>query len=378
MLHKNRSNKKNQWKYTLMIPVLALFIMSFNTKEIVTYEPYDTYEEMSSESLYGDVEAIIITKTTSEDKLKEITQSLKEKGITVKFKGVKRNADGEITDISISAKTEKSSANISESNDEGISPIKLSIDGNSISIGNTNAWHHKEGNVVFFNKDGKHKIHKEGKGENVFFFKHDEDGEKHEHEEGEDHEHEYKYKVIEGDDDKIIIKSGAKVIDLKKHKDGNVFFYKGEGDHDVEIIHADSINWKEGQHKFNGNVIIKSDGDGKEENLYIIKKDGKGNVIKEWKEHDVDASEWKVKKGKSFSIRTLGKDKNKIFISSSDSDKEPLVILDGEEITRKEMEKMDSNNIEKVEVLKGESATKKYGDKGKDGVILITSKKKKD
>jgi len=367
MLHKNRSNKMNQWKYFLMLPVLALFIMSFNTKEIVSYEASENVvNETQANAFFGDAEAIIITKETSDDKLDELTESLKDKGITVKFKGVKRNDAGEITDISISAKTEKSSANISESNDEGISPIKLTVDGDSISFGNTNAWHHKDGNVVFFSKDkdGKHTIHESKDGDNVFFYKHSED----EHERDGDKKHEYKYRVISGDDDKVIIKSGGKVIDLKKHKDGSVFVHRGEGD---------------GEHK-----VVEIKGKGKN-GTYVIRKDKDGNYGKsKWKSkdgsviiHNEDREEemlWEEEDGKSIKIQSLGKGKNKIFISTDDSDKEPLIIKDGKEISQKDMEDLDSEDIEKVEVLKGESATKKYGDKGKDGVVIITSKKKKD
>ena len=38
------------------------------------------------------------------------------------------------------------------------------------------------------------------------------------------------------------------------------------------------------------------------------------------------------------------------------------------------MSSIDPNAIEKVEVIKNENATKLYGNKGKDGVIIITSK----
>jgi len=44
---------------------------------------------------------------------------------------------------------------------------------------------------------------------------------------------------------------------------------------------------------------------------------------------------------------------------------------------KKEIEDIvDPNNIESVTVLKGDAATKKYGNKGKDGVIIIITKNK--
>jgi TonB-dependent SusC/RagA subfamily outer membrane receptor len=37
---------------------------------------------------------------------------------------------------------------------------------------------------------------------------------------------------------------------------------------------------------------------------------------------------------------------------------------------------MSPNDIEKIEVLKDATAKEKYGDKAKDGVIMVTTKKK--
>ena len=51
-------------------------------------------------------------------------------------------------------------------------------------------------------------------------------------------------------------------------------------------------------------------------------------------------------------------------------------MVDGKEITREEMNNINPETIDKVEVLKGDDATEKYGDKGKSGVVLITTKKK--
>ena len=45
------------------------------------------------------------------------------------------------------------------------------------------------------------------------------------------------------------------------------------------------------------------------------------------------------------------------------------------EITAKEMESIDPNTIKAINVLKGEAAIEKYGEKGKNGVIEIKLKK---
>ena len=53
-----------------------------------------------------------------------------------------------------------------------------------------------------------------------------------------------------------------------------------------------------------------------------------------------------------------------------------LILVDGKEFPTKDLFKLDSNTIEKVEVLKDPSKTAPYGEKGKFGVMLITTKKK--
>ena len=59
------------------------------------------------------------------------------------------------------------------------------------------------------------------------------------------------------------------------------------------------------------------------------------------------------------------------------SKKPPLYILDGKIITKKDVEKLSADNISKITVLKGDAAKKKYGEKGKNGVVEITSIKAK-
>jgi TonB-dependent SusC/RagA subfamily outer membrane receptor len=59
----------------------------------------------------------------------------------------------------------------------------------------------------------------------------------------------------------------------------------------------------------------------------------------------------------------------------SDAEK-PLMIIDGKEAEDEtSMNDIDPNHIKSVEVLKGDAAVEKYGEKAKNGVILITTKK---
>ena len=52
----------------------------------------------------------------------------------------------------------------------------------------------------------------------------------------------------------------------------------------------------------------------------------------------------------------------------------PLLVVDGK-IFNGELEAIDQNTIKSVSILKDTSAIKLYGEKGKNGAILITIKK---
>jgi len=53
----------------------------------------------------------------------------------------------------------------------------------------------------------------------------------------------------------------------------------------------------------------------------------------------------------------------------------PLYVVDGKEMTKGEMKKIKPDDIEQIDVLKSKESTAKYGEKGKNGVVLITLKK---
>ena len=52
----------------------------------------------------------------------------------------------------------------------------------------------------------------------------------------------------------------------------------------------------------------------------------------------------------------------------------PLFIVDGETITNFEQERMNPDDIEHINVYKGQEAVKRYGEKGENGVVVITLK----
>ena len=84
--------------------------------------------------------------------------------------------------------------------------------------------------------------------------------------------------------------------------------------------------------------------------------------------------ESKVTIATSLSPAALVESKGKtISITTANADK-VLYYIDGKEATIDEVNQLNPDMIESVNVLKGDDATKAYGEKGKNGVILIKTK----
>ncbi len=264
-------------------------------------------------------EIVIITKNFTETDFKKLANNLKVKGITAKFKGIKRNDKNEITAIKIDISSKKSSANYSISSDEAIKPVKISFDedGESISIGSGSPKRIYSANSYYIkSKDGKHKISKSGKGNNVFVLSSDDED----------------YKIIY--EDSIHFKNHG-----KKGKYRNVTISKS-----VETIIDDDENIE---------VIVENDSNTEEDVIILKNANAQTN----------------------YKVKALGKGKNSKIIISDDHGTEPLYLLDGKEIKKDKIE-IDTENIKSINVIKGDAAIKKYGKKGKDGVIEIITKKK--
>lgn len=64
--------------------------------------------------------------------------------------------------------------------------------------------------------------------------------------------------------------------------------------------------------------------------------------------------------------------------NSANTDKQPLFILDGKEISSEEMTQIAPESIESINVIKDASVIQKYGEKAANGVVEIFSKKKQE
>ncbi|MTH16833.1 M56 family metallopeptidase [Flavobacterium sp. LC2016-01] len=103
MLNKNQSRKRNSWKYYVVIPVLAAFVLLFQVEVIAKERQQANKKEISKESNSTDIYKI--TKVTTEQELKEIAEKLKTKhDFDAIISDVERNANNELTAIKVEIK----------------------------------------------------------------------------------------------------------------------------------------------------------------------------------------------------------------------------------------------------------------------------------
>ena len=301
MLNKSKSNKRNILKIGLILPALAVFLVSFNTKDV--YIPIDS--EFNAISIYDQTSKIIeitIDKNTTDKELSEIKKDLAKKGVDFSYTVV-HNSKNEITDISIDFATKKDNGKTMRSSskfnngDDPIDPIHIiyNEDTHSISIGNAGLMEIHEDDDVHIDihedsdksiwvyadseHDGdKHKtikiIKKNGK-ETIIVNGKEVSREELEEIQKEDgiHEKHIKIKKSKGDKEEntFIIKKIEKDIDVDKDEDQNVFIMKmSNADSDMTI---DLMTEDEGKEM----IFISSDGD-ENKTVEIIDKNGKETI----------------------------------------------------------------------------------------------------
>ena len=319
MLHKNPSHKRNQWKLLLVVPLLAGFMLTFNTKVIAQSKN----KEKNTEIIDLKVTEFAISKDSDDNELEDIKSKLKTHGVKASFKKIKRNSNNEITAITINASGKKSNANYSIDNEGPISSILINYNEteDQLSIGNSKNIHFSSGkNVAFTSKDGDNVIVEIDDNES-------EDG---------------AYVFTTSGGQSMSVKKNVKVIELKDDDDKIIELKEGDGN--VFVV----------KKEVNANSDSDSDNDVEKEVKVIVLSDSDGKSL-QWTDED--------------EVKVLSPGNNKVFISGTDSD--PLIFINDKESTKEEMNKLDSKKIERMDVLKGDKAIEKYGDKAKDGVIKI-------
>ena len=166
-----------------------------------------------------------------------------------------------------------------------------------------------------------------------------------------------------------------KDVDIDMHKDSDkMVWVHADNDSDDDMHKTIKIIEKNGKETIivNGKEVSREEleeiqkEDGKHEKHIKIKKshgDKEENVfIMKMSDDDMDIDIIAEEKGK------------KVFFIKGDGDEKPMFIIDGKESKEKDMKKLDPSEIATVNVYKGEKAKEKYGKRGENGVVEITTK----
>ena len=120
--------------------------------------------------------------------------------------------------------------------------------------------------------------------------------------------------------------------------------------------------------KFLGPLIIVDDKEVSEEAMALIKSEDVASV-NVFEPHSKVAKSYGEKGSKGVIMVTTKTGKN-LSVATN-----PLVVVDGKEASYEELGKIVPEKIDNVTVLKsGSEAANSYGEKGKNGVILVTTK----
>lgn len=379
MLHKSKSNLMNTWKYSIVVPLLVIFAMTFNT-EIIAQTT--VAEKETAKSDQQNILKFVVTKDTKDQQLDFIKEKLADKGAIISFKNVKRNIKNEITAIKIKFDYKNNSGNTSINLSQPISPIEISINpsNDSIKVGQQTSElsqsfdiiTDEDGQVIIsesttdpkensFRIVGK-KINKNATNKDTIFI--------------ENTTGKVSYKNTIDENNKVITvkktnsethifnndeSSPLVFLDGKKIKNDEMDTIDPNSILNIQVLKDKAITKKYGKKGDNGVILItsKKDGFSKSENQEIIFENQINQKIIKL---EVDEDTEIIHERPSNLL--------------SNSKNPPLYIVDGKETTREQMDAINETNIESVFVLKGEQATKQYGKKGENGVIIVTTKKK--
>ena len=312
MLNTNQSNKKKSWKYALVLPFLVAFSLLFQI-ETVAQEKENKTIEVTTYSVSSSYSSIL-TKNTTDREIKELEKSFSDEKQKLKISNVKRNNNDEIIAIKLEFDFGKSYNRVMErKSDKGINSIKIYInsdENDDLAYGFEDVVHIPI-NVVLKEKNNISKESLE------------------------------KYMSLLN-----LYKKGQEVVLILNGK-------VQEGDENLKI----DLN----------------------EEIADIKEISTGEFEKKYnRKADKDKFYYEVETVKTITIKS---DKNKVLIGSYKKTEEisktndsinKLYIINGKEYLKSELPKGTTISLEgSITDLDKEEGIKKYGQKGKDGVLIF-------
>ncbi|WP_208889749.1 M56 family metallopeptidase [Polaribacter sejongensis] len=417
MLNKSKSKKINLFKFAVVIPLLALFLMNFNKKEVfvkkVSQESVN-YSDSGIKETKDRIE-VIIDKNTSDEDLNNAKEAFTKKfAVDFSYTNLKRDSNYKLTSIEVKLEDRNGAVTAKHFDELGIKPF-----------------------IIYYNKDGSagtHFVEKEKTNKVEEFVITDNTPDEQFNvlkellaQKG------YTLKIsnlkrtkggliraitinIKNETTKASFKTSSalpiKVIQILLDKENNSIKIGNLSKTDKEMVSGFSSQKAANEYNESKKVknLIPEDQlnsalyilDGKEVTPEVIKdlnsddinsmsvlKDEKATVVYGEKGKNgvilITSKEAHENKkfsniGKSFSdvnaIEDAGSDVNVIEYARKER-KEPLCLIDGKVASKKELKVLSPDDIESVSVLKNEKSIEKYGEKGKNGVIEITTKEKK-
>ena len=417
MLNKNQSKKRNSWKFCVVIPALVAFVLLFQIETVAHEKPQLVTVKSNTEG----IDVFQITKTTTDEEFNQKVKTLKENfDITASFSDLERNSKNEL--IAIKVELKKGNEIARQMEVEGNNAIKaFAIVISTLENGKLTV-DFKTDETAITNDNIKALNNSALTGEKEIFI----NGEKATEEELNNLDS----KEIESMDVskksgkttiKIITKhltKPIKISDKEVYINGVKSNQKEVSDLDQSTIESVDVNTKgntigittktvtsSNDPKTTTNVVTIS-GQQEKPIVYINGKltspdfdmndidpnkissmnvlkgqkatekygsDGKNGVIEITTKTptDKDGNEKRVYRGHP-TIKSTSEISTTI---KSDGKAKQLIIVDGVIVTDKSMSDLDSLDIKKMEIYKGAEAIAKYGEKGKNGVIVITTRK---
>ncbi|TAF10800.1 MAG: M56 family metallopeptidase [Flavobacteriia bacterium] len=322
MLHTNQSHKRNAWKYATILPLLVGFMLLFQIETIAQVK------ENSKVATYAVEEVTyssILTKNTTDKELRELEKTFSDEKYKLKISKVKRNKEGEITGIKLSFDSGKTYNRILErKSTEPIDAIKIFI--NSDKDDDNACGFEEIKNTVGVNwNDAKSlntvEIKKSATDEMIYII----NGKEYTKEEMKD-------KIVELD--------GAIEMNEDEKSGKKVMVFKGKSnisDEPKTTISFNEITKKKESEKPNSDAV------------YAV-------VEGEYSEDGTFSHIDKIKHNKLVDA------------------KKALILFNGKEINYEDLDKIDAKTISSSGNTIASHAMKKYGEKGKNGVIFINTK----
>ncbi|MDC1393363.1 TonB-dependent receptor plug domain-containing protein [Flavobacteriaceae bacterium] len=419
MMLNNETNKKNPWASILLAPLLIGFVFAFNTEVVAQIAPptpptppinYDTIPPPPP-PVVGKTDSMLVVKgsysvpppppvfeksvvsnskfsvnisaTSSEEELKEGYKTLfDEFGVQLSFKNIKRNAAGEITGIKASFKTASGNKGVyAVSGNKPISNFifEVSLDQNEqlTEAGFKAAKSspklvkgYKSSRVVVMNEDGE--IVTENvygsSDKNVFVFR------------GQDAEVVSENSYSAAGDSIFVIKRGRTDNDSLMVTIMAQFKKKDSLKKGRKLLKMTVEEMKKEVREFKIEATAFQ-----EEVGALLEEKEEGVVSGFWISDRKEVSDTKtIKDPKASKNQKEQKDgyETKIVVKrkanswTADGKNQPLYVVNGKTLEKgADIKDIDPDRIKSINVIKGQAAKEKYGDKGVNGVIEITTKK---